>query len=83
MIEMLAQIDGTSKGRPFVAGIVLWDDIVIEAAPILKFMAKGKWTRQQVRSFVGQKRWKISVVHQLERERPAWWRKPVPTKSPT
>ena len=68
MIELLAQIEGTHRGKPFVAGLVLWDDKVVEAAPIVRFMRK--WTRQQVRSFVGQKGWKICVVHQLERERP-------------
>jgi len=68
VIELLAQVEGESRGRPFIAGIVLWDDIVVEAAPIVRYMRK--WTRQRVRSFVGQKGWKIVVVHQLERERP-------------
>jgi hypothetical protein len=45
MIEILAQIESPT----FRAGIVLWDDVVIEAAPIVSFMKKRKLTREQVR----------------------------------
>jgi hypothetical protein len=66
VIEILAQIDG---GK-FSAGIVLWDDRVVEAAPIVGFMKKQKLTRDQVRKYCERKGWKISVVHQIERSRP-------------
>lgn len=75
MIETLAQI----KAPHFVAGIVLWRDEqgidwVVEAAPIVKYLVS--WDRQQVRSYAGQKHWTCQVVHELERERPTWWRPP-------
>lgn len=64
MIEILAQIHAP-KG--FTAGIVLWDDVVIEAAPILHYMKRQKWTRDRVRTYCAQKGWEVSVVHRLER----------------
>ncbi len=69
MIEILAQI---SKPNPkgFTAGIVLWDDRVVETAPILAFMKKGKFTRNHVRAYCRGRGWKVEVIHQLERERP-------------
>lgn len=66
MIEILAQI----KAPHFTAGVVLWDDKVVEAAPIISYMKKGKWTRDTLRIYCLQKGWKIEVVHQLERKRP-------------
>jgi len=64
MIETLAAIDAPH----FFAGIVLHDDRVVEAADIVKYMKR--WDRDRVRAYVKSKGWKISVVHQLERERP-------------
>jgi hypothetical protein len=49
----------------FHAGIVLWNDVVIETAPIVRRM-KG-WSRDQVRDYCRQQNWKISIVHQMER----------------
>lgn len=66
MTEILAVIDAPH----FHAGLVLWDDVCVEAAPIIGYMKKGKWTRQRIRSFVGKKGWTISVVYQLERQKP-------------
>jgi hypothetical protein len=67
VIEVLAQITaGGPKG--FAAGIVLWDDVVVEAAPIVRYMRK--WPRERVRAYCTQKGWAVSVVHQLTRERP-------------
>lgn len=66
MIEILAQISAPH----FTAGVVLWDDKVIEAASIIFYMKKGKWTRNRVRAYCLQKGWKIEVVHKLERRRP-------------
>lgn len=59
MSELLAQI----KATHFTAGIVMTDDVVIEAAPIIKYM-RG-WTRAAVRNYCNKKRWKISVVSEL------------------
>lgn len=64
MIEILAQI----RADHFTAGLVLWDDVVIEAAPILGYMKKQKWTRDRVRLYCRDKGWEISVVHELRRE---------------
>ena len=64
VIEILAQI----KAPHFTAGIVLWDDEVVEAAPIVGYMKKGKWTRAVVRDYVARKGWTISVIHQVERD---------------
>lgn len=63
MIEILAQITAPH----FCAGIVLWDDKVVEAAPIVEYMAKQRWTRDEVRNHCIMKGWDVSVVHQLER----------------
>lgn len=63
MIEVLAQI----KAVHFTAGIVLWDDKVIEAAPIVGYMKKQKWTRDRVRDYCKTKGWKISIVHEMQR----------------
>ena len=65
MIEILAQIEGDG----FRAGIVLWDDRVIEAAPIVSFVKKQKLTRDQVRRHCERRGWKISVIWQMERPR--------------
>lgn len=67
MKETLAQITAP-KPNAFTAGIVLWDDVVVEAAPIVKYMAKAKWTRDLVRAYCEQRNWKVSVVHELERK---------------
>lgn len=66
MIETLAQI----KAPHFTAGIVLWDDVVVEAAPVVRFMAKAKWTRTVVRNYCSAKGWQISVVHEINRKPP-------------
>jgi hypothetical protein len=61
--EILAQI----RADHFTAGIVLWDGQVIEAAPIVRYM-KG-WPRDRVRDYCKQKKWDISVVHEMKRSR--------------
>ncbi len=84
MIELLAVIDAPH----YHAALVLWERPdgeyeVVEAAPIIAWMAKQHWTRQQVRSYVGKKghRWSVSVVHQIERECPEWWKnRPTTTR---
>ena len=68
MRETLAQITATAP-RKFTAGIVLWDDRVVEAAPIVYFMKRDKWTRQRVRNYCAEKGWKVTVVHELQRSR--------------
>ena len=61
MIEILAQI----RAPHFTAGIVLWDDQVVEAAPIVGYMKKGRWTRDVVRDYCKRKGWEISVIHEV------------------
>ena len=63
MTETLAAIDAPH----FFAGIVLWDDRVVETADIVKYMRKGKWTRDRVREYCKTKGWAVSVVYQMER----------------
>lgn len=65
MIEILAQI----KADKFTAGIVLWDDRVVEAAPIVSYMRKQKWTRHRVREYCKDKGWTVEVVWEMERPR--------------
>lgn len=69
MIEILAQIDSRQEPK-FTAGIVLWDDVVVEAAPIVGYMKRQKWTRDRVRTYCNQRGWTVEVVHRLERARP-------------
>lgn len=69
MIEILAQIE--SEGPPkFTAGLVLQDDVVVEAAPIVRFMMTKHYTRAEVRAYCRHRGWRISVVHRLERAAP-------------
>jgi hypothetical protein len=63
VIEILAQI----SAKHFTAGIVLWDGKVIEAAPVVGYMKKQKWTRDRVRAYCAEKGWQISVVHEMRR----------------
>lgn len=65
MTETLAVIDAPH----FNCGIVFRDDLVARAAPIVSYMHKGGWTLDQVRSYCAKKGWRISVVHELERQR--------------
>lgn len=57
MMNITASIDAPH----FCAGIVLHDDRVVEAAPIVDYM-KG-WTRAQVKEYCAKKGWRASVVH--------------------
>lgn len=67
MIEMLASVEGKDhKGRPFVAGAVLWDDKVVVTAPILR-RALARKTRDQVREICRQRGWKVTVVYEQRR----------------
>jgi len=61
VIETLAQI----KAPHFTVGIVLFDDRVVEGPPIVRYM-RG-WSRDRVRTYCGEKDWKVSIVHQIER----------------
>lgn len=67
MIEVLAQVTAPPP-RGFTAGLVLFDDRVVETAPILRRM-RG-WSRQRVREYCQTKGWKVAVVHQMERAPP-------------
>lgn len=70
--ETLAYIDWPGK---FWAGIVLWghsddhdSDVVIEAADIVRYMKKQKWTRARVRDYCAKRGWTVKVIHELMRE---------------
>lgn len=67
MIETLAQIIAPAAGKEksFVAGIVMFDDVVVETAPIVKYMKK--WKRGRVREYCRERGWKVSVVHEMRR----------------
>jgi len=66
LIELLAQVSAPH----FTAGLVLWDDDVVEAAPIIAFMQRGRWTRAVVRDYCERKGWTIAVVRQRHRTDP-------------
>lgn len=61
MTEILASINAPH----FFAGVVLWDDKVVEAADVVKYMRR--WSRSRVRDYCSRKGWKIVVVYQMER----------------
>ncbi|MGY3615694.1 hypothetical protein [Bradyrhizobium sp. USDA 10063] len=48
-----------------MAGIVLHDDVVVETAPIVRFMRR--WSRDRVREYCRKYGWDISVVSRQER----------------
>jgi len=58
--EILAVIDAPY----FYCGIVVRDDRVIEAAPIVGYM-RG-WSRDQARAYCQQKHWKVFLVATIE-----------------
>ena len=60
--EILAQIRAPS----FTAGLVLFDDKVVETAPIIRRM-RG-WSRARVREECKRLGWHISIVWQMDRE---------------
>jgi hypothetical protein len=60
MTEILAQI----TAEHFTAGLVLHDDNVVEAAPIIGYMQRGRWTRAVVRDYCARKGWAIKVIHE-------------------
>jgi hypothetical protein len=64
--ETLAAIDAPH----FYAGIVLWDDVVVEAADIVKYMRRQRWSRDRVRAYCAKKSWKVIVIRQEIRQRP-------------
>ena len=65
MIEVLAVIE--SEHPRFTAGIVLHNDVVVEAAPIVGYMKRQHYTRDRVRAKCKEQGWKVSVVHEVRR----------------
>jgi hypothetical protein len=59
LIDILAQIDAPGP-KGFTAGIVLRGNVVIEAAPIGKYMRR--WTRARVRDYCRARGWQVAVV---------------------
>jgi hypothetical protein len=66
VIEILAQIC-CPEPRPFTAGIVLHNNVVVEAAPIVSYMKRGQWTRDRVRKHCHNRGWTIEVVYKQRR----------------
>ncbi len=44
----------------FVAGVVLFNNVVVRCAPILKYMKA--WTKTQVVTYCNSKRWKYEEM---------------------
>jgi hypothetical protein len=57
---MLVQVDGGH----FCCGIILEDDVVVEAAPILRKWIIGK-QRDWLRSYFKRKGWKAVIVKEM------------------
>jgi hypothetical protein len=55
---ILAQITAPQ----FCAGLVLVDDVVTTAAPIISYMAEQGWTRDRVRDYCRTRGWSIRIV---------------------
>jgi len=62
MNDLLAVVQWSDSRGQFWCGIVLREDVVVEAASALKFM-RG-WSRSKVRSFVQARGWTVRVVSQ-------------------
>lgn len=69
MIETLAVIDAPDIGsrKGFCAGIILWNNLVIEAAPIVGYMKRRRYSRDRVREECRRNGWTVKVVHELQR----------------
>ena len=67
MIETLAQIiaEPTGDKQGFCVGIVLQDDVVVEADGVVRYMRH--WTRDCVRDYCKQRGWSVSVVWEMRR----------------
>lgn len=78
IVDILAEIDApdTPKRKGFNVGIVLRNDVVIEAAPKVRYM-KG-WTRDRVRTYCVNAGWKVSVIHKTVSSK--WPREMKPPK---
>ena len=50
----------------FYAGIVLRGDVVIEAAPIVDYMAAERWSGDKVRDYCKHKGWHVVVAASIE-----------------
>jgi hypothetical protein len=46
----------------FVCGIVLENEVVVEAAPIVNYMLEQKWSADKVRRYIKVKRWRARVI---------------------
>ena len=55
-MNLLAQVTAPH----FCAGIILADNVVIEAAPIISYM-RG-WNRDKVRDYCTRKGWRVRLV---------------------
>jgi hypothetical protein len=60
LVKLTAPTVGTRSG--FCCGIVIKDDKVVKAAPIVDFMRKRKWTGDQVRKYCKSVGWSATVM---------------------
>lgn len=64
--EILAGIQFKHRsGASAYCGIVLYDDVVVEAAPLIGFM-KG-WTRARVKQYCADRDWATEIIWATER----------------
>ncbi len=63
-METLAYIDAPH----FYAGIVLSDGFVVEAADIIKYMAKQRWDLNKVRAYCALKDWNFTIIYHRKRK---------------
>jgi hypothetical protein len=72
--DILAQIDAPGAEGNFTCGIVLRGNVVIEAAPIVKYMRR--WSRARVRDYCRGRGWQVSVgtrsADRLSRDQPQY-----------
>jgi len=60
--ELLCQVSTPPDARrPFVAGLILVDDICTEAAPILRRTCKGK-SRDWLRGYFARMGWTVRIL---------------------
>lgn len=63
MTEQFVAVSGLLSARvPFFCGIILLDGVVIETAPLLKYMIG--WDTEEVREHVTKKGWKAKILHE-------------------
>jgi hypothetical protein len=50
------------SANEFVGGLVLEDNVVTSAAPIVAYMAKQRWTRRRVQDYCRRRGWSFHAI---------------------